>query len=336
MYIYIDESGVFNIPTDRKWSISCVGALVISESDREQIFKGFKKWRRARGYFDGEMKGRALNENEIASLIEFLAGFDLLFEITAIDMIMQSDQGIIEHRLAQAGNFTEILTDQDHPNYVKQVEEVQKKLKGVANQLYVQAICTFKVLYNVFQKATLYYVQRKPNELANFNWIIDAKGRELTPYEDLWTTIVLPILQSESLRNPFIKLTGADYSYLDKYFGTKEEPPDYLRNVVGDWRPFNYQRINEIFKRNLSFEQSHRNIGLQLVDILTTSARRAMNGNLQIKGWGNIGKLMVRSLKGANTIHLIDLCGRAMPNHMAPYRDVVRIVDRSCKPLLLG
>ena len=44
--------------------------------NKDEIFKGFKKWRRAWGYFEGEIKGRALNENVIASLIEFLAGFE--------------------------------------------------------------------------------------------------------------------------------------------------------------------------------------------------------------------------------------------------------------------
>jgi hypothetical protein len=338
MYIYIDESGVFNIPTYRKWSVSCVGALVIPESDRDEIFKGIKKWRRVWGYFEGEMKGRSLNENEIASLIEFLSGFDLIFEITAIDMVMQSHQGIVRHRFSQADAFTENLTDQYHPNFMKQVEGIQKKLRVLANPLYVQAICTFKLLYSVFQKATLYYAQRQPHELSYFHWIMDAKGRDLTPFEDLWTTIVLPILQSESIKNPFITLKGANYSHLDKYFHTKEQTPDYLRNAVGDKRPFHYVQINEIFKRNLRFEQSHRNIGLQLVDVLTTSVRRAMNGNLKIEGWGNIGRLMVTSEKSSNTIRLIDLCDRPRPKYgktFPPYWDVVRTVDRSCKPLLL-
>jgi hypothetical protein len=338
MHIYIDESGVFNIPTYRKWSVSCVGALVIPDSNKDEIFKGFKKWRRAWGYFEGEIKGRALNENEIASLIEFLAGFDLILEITAIDMVMQSHQGIVKHRFAQTDAFTENLTDQYHPNFVKQVKELQQKLRKLANPLYVQAICTFKLLYSVFQKATLYYVQRKPHELSDFHWIIDAKGKDLTPFENIWTTIVLPVLQSESLRNPFITLTGADYSYLEKFFHTKEQTPGYLRYAIGDKSPFHYVEINEIFKRYLRFEQSHKNTGLELVDVLTTSVRRAMNGNLQFEGWGNIGRLMITSERGTNTIRLIDLCGRPRPKYgktYPPYWDVVRTIDRSCKPLLI-
>ena len=85
-------------------------------------------------------------------------------------------------------------------------------MQGTSYPLYVQAILTIELIANVLQKATLYYAQRKPNELGRFKWVIDAKDEAITPYEDLWSKIVLPFLESRSLSEPIRLLKQADYS----------------------------------------------------------------------------------------------------------------------------
>ena len=85
-------------------------------------------------------------------------------------------------------------------------------------------------------------------------------------------------------------------------------------------------RINEIYRKHLAFRQSHDDLGLQIVDILTTNIRRAMNGNLQVSGWSDIGSLMVESEKGNQVIQIIDLTGKDPPEYRKtkpPYWKVV-------------
>lgn len=338
MNIFIDEAGIFTIPSTKEWSISCVCALVVPEQETEEVFFGFKKLKEKWGIKYDEIKGSKLNELEVASLISLLSQFDVIFEVTAIDMMMQTAEGLTAHRTTQADMITKNVTAQHKSTLVQSLREVQNQLRNLSNQLYVQAICSFELLAKVIQKATLYFAQRKPKELAELYWVIDAKQEKITPYEELWRKILLPMLQSKSFRKPFNQLEEANYSYFAKYFEEMPEPPEHLKKTLGNVSPFEYIKIGKIYK-NLRFQQSRENLGLQIVDILTTAIRRAMNGNLQIQGWGQIGQLMVQSGRNSQTIQLINLSGNKVTtykNRKPPYWTVIHIVKRTCKPMDSG
>ena len=336
MNIFIDEAGTFTIPSDREWSISCVGALVIPEQETEEVLLGFKNLKEKWGIKNGEIKGSKLNELEIASVISFLSQFDVIFEVTAIDMKMQTQKGLTTHRILQTDKFTVNITNQHKQTLIQSLREVQNQLRKMSNQLYVQAVCNAELLHNLIQKTTLYFAQRKPKELAEFNWVIDAKQERITTYEELWKKILPLMLQSKSFRKTFIQLEEADYSYFAKYCGEMPESPDHLKKALGNISPFEYIKIGEICK-NLRFQQSHENLCLQIADILTTAIRRAMNGNLQIKGWEKIGHLMVRSERNYQTIHLINLSGNKQPIYKSkkpPYWEVIHMAERTFKSIL--
>jgi hypothetical protein len=125
----------------------------------------------------------------------------------------------------------------------------------------------------------------------------------------------MPALQSKSISEPFIQLIEADYSYSEKYYYEPEELPEHLKEAFGNVKPFQGIEIRDIYNKNLSFEQSQMNLGVQLADILTTSVRRAMNGHLKENGWGNIGKLMVQAPRQSQAIQMIDLCSVTQPEY---------------------
>jgi len=338
MHIFVDEAGVFSVVDHRKWSISCVGALVIPEADIVNIFKDFEELKYEWDFGTKEIKGRKLNEDEVASIVQLLSKYDVIFEVTAIDMASQTHNKITKHKLMQADKLTENLTVKHHSNLVKEVEQLQARLSVLSNPLYVQLVCTNELLYNILTKSTLYYSQRMPKELAAFSWFIDAKNEEITSYEKLWITILLPILQSMSFCEPCIQLIDADYSHFMQFCKQMDTPPEYLRDAVGDRKPFRFIDLKKIFKGQMYFEQSDKNLGLQLSDILTTSIRRAMNGNLQIRGWGEIFKLMVQSKKNHHTIHLIDFSNKERSKYekkRPPYWTVMPLADRYCKQMSL-
>lgn len=338
MHIFVDEAGPFVLPRIGKWSVSCIGALVIRDIDVDSAFAGFEQIKNGWGLDGAEIKGSKLDEQQVAQLIDLLSGYDMIFEVTAIDMAAQTPYGITKHRLKQADKFVEKLTDKYHENVRKALHNLRKQLRELSNQLYIQTVCSVDLLYRTLQKATLYYVQRYPEELAEFHWVIDAKDKNITPYEEMWQKIILPALQSESFSNPFIQLIGADYDNFLKYCKQSPEPPNYLKDVVGDKKPFKYIEINEIYQKHLAFEQSKKNLGLQIVDILTTNIRRAMNGNLQYNGWLKFGRLMVQSNRNSQVIQIIDLSGRRMPTYLGkkpPYCLVIPHVGRTCKRMLM-
>jgi hypothetical protein len=145
--------------------------------------------------------------------------------------------------------------------------------------------------------------------------------------------------QARSFSKPLIQLEGADYSHFEKFCETTETAPKHIREHVKTPSPFEYVKGREIYGENVCFENSHRSLGIQLVDILTTSIRRAMNGKLGIDGWGEIGRLMVGPLRRKQVIHLVDLSGEGMTAYLGeknpPFYQVLHVVDQTCKPMVI-
>jgi hypothetical protein len=299
----------------------------------EDISNSFQRIKTELGYRDSEIKGSRLNESQIAGIIDFLRQYDIIFEVTAIDMALHTDDAISNHKSIQAAQITNNIPVGIESEFIDELRQLQRHYQTLPNQLYVQSACMLHLFSNVFNKSTLYFVQRLPSELGSFNWFIDAKDRELTPYENLLRHVIGPALQDISRKTKFIQLQGADYSYFRKFMKTSPTPPEHLRKAFGDVSPFEYVDITEIFQKNLSFVQSEENAGIQLVDILTTTIRRAMNNTLQIDGWGNIGALMVQSAKPNKSIQLLHLYNSERTG--VPYFHVVEITNRMSKKMIV-
>ncbi len=145
MNIFIDEAGVFVIPSHKMWSVSCVGAVVIPEEDTKDVLSGFEQLKSQWRVEGKEIKGSKLNESEVSSLISFLKQFDVIFQVTTIDMAMQSTSGITKHRLKLADLMLKNTT-KCHPNLIKQLENIKEQIQQLSNQLYVQACCTIDLM----------------------------------------------------------------------------------------------------------------------------------------------------------------------------------------------
>jgi hypothetical protein len=251
---------------------------------------------------------REFNENSIASVADARLRRGAVFQLAAIDMARETAAALEAHRAEQATKMTEALTERHPRMLARQLQELSAELRALTSQLYIQAVCTWTLLYDVIQKTTLYYAQRAPRELAEFRSCIDAKNVDKTAFEKLWETILLPILQSQAIGRPFIVLAdAADYSYFDAYCGERSEPPEHLRSVASGRTPFRYVDVKALVKKHFRFEQSHADIGLQLADIVTTTSRRAMNGRLRSDGWSDLGKLFIQSERGEQTVLLLSL-----------------------------
>jgi hypothetical protein len=157
-----------------------------------------------------------------------LQRYEVLFEVTAVDLAMHLPGDILKHQLAQAERFTRHLTDEHHPNLRRQVFDLRRRLEDMAPQLYAQSAATFSVIETVIQHATMFYAQRIPKELGEFHWVIDGKDRiGITDWEKWWSVVVSMDLQSRSIRNPLVTLREADYSHLDRRF--RGEIADHLK-----------------------------------------------------------------------------------------------------------
>ena len=316
MNIYIDEAGVFLKPSEDKCAVSAVGALIIPEKKEKIIFSKFEALKRKWGFNGTEVKGSKLNESQITSVIEILEKYNVMFEVVAIDMNIQSDNSIIAHKLNRAQKMVSCTT--------------KEEIKSLSNQLYVQVSLTIELLIQVFQKTMLYYSLRKPKELEFFKWIVDAKNLNITTSEKVWKTLILPLAQSRSFDEPLVTLREGDYSH---FFKNRKsgDIPDYLSEYVKGKDPNKFTELNSVFS-DIKFEDSKNFLGVQLADILVTSIRRSMNGNLQKEGWKSFGSIIVMGKEQSITLLNMDEDSNSEKYEIyPPYFEFISHLDKTSK-----
>lgn len=220
-----------------------------------------------------------MDEEKINEIVELLAKNEVLFEITALDLGLHTEDGVKaykkqhgEEMLAKAGNFAvEVRAD---------VQKASQEILDISVPLYLQALTTFDVLHRLIGYMPTFFAQRRPKELGTICWMVDGKDpKRVTRWEKWWSNFAVGALATMSIRRPSLHLEGGDYSHFDNSYGTKagdgEQGTD-LKQLLKD----------------IKFS-SNTEVGLELVDILTNAVRRTLAGNLQKEGWQNIHKLMI-------------------------------------------
>lgn len=286
MHIFIDESGTF-VSGEQASGLSLVGALIIPDERVARINKKYAVIRSTLPQERGEVKGRLLGEAQVAKVVELLRKNEVLLELVAIDLNAHEAADIEKHKLHQAKGMTSRLTEADQP-WLSVATGLAAKITVLPNQLYVQSVAMFELVWQVVEHAINYYGQRRPKELGAFHWTIDGKDKDRrTNWEQLWAEIVLPVLESKSIEIPLCYFAGGDYRYLNRFFLIA---PDKLPKPDGaTGSATNFQKLlMENFKYSPSAE-----IGLELVDIVVNAARRALIGNLHPSGWSEIPSLMI-------------------------------------------
>jgi len=281
VHLFLDESGGFVVPAQPKLKIAAVGALVIPDEQLASVSAEFTRLLRQFGA-TRELKGSELTENQARGVISMLRNYDVVFDASAIDIGHETAESLRAHQCAQADKITESLTPDHQSALVAELNEFRRRLLALPLQLFVQARLTWLLIDRVIRVSTLYYVQARPAELGSFCWRFDAKEpSKVTQYEELWSTLLLPMLQTRSEADPYVMLQGADYSHFER-FDMRAEVNGEMKRVTD---------LRELF-RDRDFVQSRDEIGVQLCDMLLSAFTRAFNGTLQT-GWEHLGRLMI-------------------------------------------
>jgi hypothetical protein len=293
MRIYIDESNIFKAE-HKAHSISCVAALIIPDSIESALFDAFNQWKllpslQLKKDTVGEIKGSKLDENDISSLLLLLSKFDILIEAVCIDMGVTTDIEVNQYKKEMADSFSKSQTGEK-----LNIQFSKDIFMSLSNPLFLEGLLLCKLINKVLKTTVPYYAQRFPQQLGSFDWFIDAKDKYIiTEYEKILTHIVKPLLQSISFNDsdPASVLDDADYSAFSRYFVSREHLLEPLKNKVSDTSALIFS-ISDIMK-NISFEQSHKKIGIQIVDIIANCIKRAMEGNLQFDGWKYLSSFLI-------------------------------------------
>ena len=277
MHVFIDESGTFT--GFHAGSISVVGALAIPNAKLEFLTKKFAKIRARLPLEKGQVKGRLLNEGQIDEVVTLLARNEVLFEVTALDLGLHTEDGVKaykqehgEEMLEKVGSFAEAVRPE--------VEKASRQILETSVPLYLQALTTFELLHRFLGHTTMFFSQRRAKELGIFTWVVDGKDpNSVTKWEEWWSHYAQGALATMSKRRPVPFFAGGDYSFYDASFGS-----------AGD----NGEKGTDLKKllKDIRFS-TETEPGLEFVDILSNAIRRTLTDKLQKKGWQNIHRAMV-------------------------------------------
>jgi hypothetical protein len=211
----------------------------------------------------------------LESLVEVLFRHDAIMHACAIDVSREDDPCIDQHKAQQCDGMTKHLTCEHHANLVREVWDLRQVLEGMSRQLYIQCVMMKELVRIASEEIVLYFAQRRPRELAEFEWTIDAKDPcRITSQENWWHETLAVWLESASRREPFIFIedAGFNYKYFDRSFAVTKEmwfpdrPPEMMKGPD----------LRKMMTERMAFVDSRSETLIQAVDILTSFLRRLL------------------------------------------------------------
>lgn len=334
MNVYLDESGSFvNSPQLESWNV--VAAVAAAESARSAMSEGLKKLRVASGVLPlHEVKLNQVDEAAYLDLLAKLDREDVLLFATATDAGLNTTQRVAQHQSIQIANIRKNIPRMNFEGGRTGLQILANELEGLSGQLYVQLVCQVRLIDDVLRRSINYFAQRRPQTLKHFRWRIDQKNVDKPTFEQAFKNIAPPLLQSTSIKFPFEKVRGFNYSFMKNYEFEDGKAPDYLQKEYGFPEMDGFD-LGKILRREMTFVDSKSSEGVQVADLLASGLRRLLRG--QFKDNRSVetalGKLMLQNRRGEYPICLVALSEK---EHSAS-TDVSRIVKQLAlhsKPML--
>lgn len=318
MKIFIDESGNFAESSD--WGVVCGLAIPhkeIGPASRELKFRS-QKWPTE----NGEIKGRLLDPVHFHELVEVLYRHDAVLHSAAINIATEDYKEIDNHKRIQGEKLTQHLGPEHHPELVAQIWRLRSTLEKMPSQLYVQCVLQTDLIAATVEDTANYFSQRRPRELANFEWSVDAKDpNKITTQEEWWRLTLGPLLESRSMRQPFgiVRDEDFDVSYFEKSYLFEKEQwyPDRPREMREGYD------IRKIVLDSVTFDDSRSDILLQAVDVLANHLRRVMAGRIENRDViRSLGRLQIPRRK--QSVRILSLA----PVETKKYLEGKNLMDR--------
>lgn len=333
MNIFIDEAGLF-VPSPNPSSFNVVGAYVASERSRKGIDALLAGLRRAAGVgVRDEVKLKHLDHNPelLRKFLLQLQHLDGVYYATLSDAHLDSAKVIAHHQREFVTSMRQDVAKMRCEGTKEMVSTLAEQLAGLSPQLYAQLYHQSGLIELVSHSAILYFVQRYPATLGAFRWRIDQKNTSKTVYEDAFSKIVPPLLQTRTMKKPLIMIEGFDYSHMDQFL---TPVPAHLK--AQGIRDVALWDITKVFHSDLEDADSKTFAGLQIVDVLTSCMRRCMRGefgteNERVAAY--LGRLMVQPPKGESIVRFTTFAPEQyLPSSVAR---LVTIMAMNCRQMVI-
>lgn len=302
---------------DDAWN--CVAAYLSPESDSRKLKKSLAKLKLDGGKkYNDEIKLNDIYEEIYFDFLKSLSKTKGVLLCVATDCSLISEKDINEHKEEQAKRVIENRDKMLYEAGREMVQALHDKLTGVSPQLYLQLFCQLILICDVIEKGILYFVQSHPRNLRKFSWHIDQKNTAKIDYEEAFEKITPGLLQTRSLREPFVTVKEFDYTAMDKYFYTKETEPTYLEEHYGIKRSSSEGSLNigKLLWDDLDFCDSKSSFGVQISDLLASGVRRLLRNGFadNSKAAELLGGLMINPLKNGYPLSLISFVDALVEN----------------------
>jgi hypothetical protein len=202
-------------------------------------------------------------------------------------------------------------------------------------QLYIQCVMMKELVRIASEEVTLYFAQRRPHELAKFEWTIDAKDpRRITSQEKWWRETLAPLLESASRREPFVfvKDAGFNYKFFDRSFAMKKDmwfpdrPPEMIEG----------HDIRKMITERMAFVDSRSETLIQAVDVLTGFLRRLLAREITDDDVPQaLGRLQIytrRKSKQPQSLRVLTLCPDS--GGRSDLFDILQVMTRAARTML--
>jgi hypothetical protein len=234
-----------------------------------------------------EVKGSRLAEPDVAKVARLLRRFGVVGEVVAMDMGDLSQADVASFRERQAASIRARVDDRAPAWLHREASDLAELTLGLSDQNFVQGYLMVALIDKLLRVATAYHAQRGARELAEFQWVIDAKDKTLSAVERFWTELVFPALRAKSVRDPIGFIPWGDYSYFAPF---EDEIAAASASEAGVFdRVINMGAV----LKDRRFAKSDEHVGLQLADIFANAIARALNGRLRPDGWRPLGPLLI-------------------------------------------
>lgn len=293
MHIFHDESGVF-APSSDTGSFSLVTAYVLPELEYESIKTILLRFKERNGLpLDKEAKRKKLSgiDAPYFELLEELAEIDGI--LLAVGSDVSNNIDVEEDRLTRVEallQFSERLGDAPRSDVLR---KMSADITQLSPQNYTELICRVRLVWEVLQRSTGYFSQRRPESLSQFLWEYDYKELTKNHFEQTLESAAIDLMIPYAYEDPLQLIGGGDYSKMADTF------QDVLVSSEYDTSTPQYQKFfkaSTIF-RSLRFVDSKGSEGVQIADLLANGlfgVLRDQNIQDRKKAAALLGKLMVR------------------------------------------
>ncbi len=335
MHLFVDESGSFIIPAPGRHAMCCVAALAVPDHALGRLHDLHESLLHEWQPPEGEIKGRDLDERKFRRIFNALHRLDSIAVIVAVDMGLQEEDRVTQHKLSQAEHLRESVAGGEHlPSMRKSVNELADQMEAQPNQLYVQSYVQLEAIDRMIRSCTIHYAQTAPASLGAFAWRVDAKDRATQECERLWSTLEKPFLQTMSMKRRHLYVVDPrfDYSAMDRFHNPPTDAPPAHLAAASSHRagePYLSSDLRGLVD-DLKFVDSRSSPGVQFADTVASAFCRACNARLQSRGWDRLGRLLIRLPDDRTAVDYLSLSRTPLPIRLAeqPYGSVVLRLER--------